>query len=212
MTVTSDQTGDKRHSERFSQNAKYNFLHTGWKLGVLIWWVTLMVPAVWASTPNNVLVVGQVAEPKSLDPQAVTAVNDFRILINLYDGLVRYKDGSLEVEPALATSWKISDDGTVYTFYLRKGVKFHDDTPFNAQAVKFNFDRMLVDSHPQHDTGPFPLAFFFQSIVQTRVIDDYTVQFKLDKPYAPLLSNLAYPTGLIVSPTAVKKHHKDFLG
>lgn len=186
--------------------------HTVMKFAALLslCYITMMLSTAWAATPNNVLVVGQVAEPKSLDPQAVTAVNDFRILVNLYDGLVRYKDGSLEVEPALASSWKISEDGTVYTFTLRKKVKFHDGTPFNAQAVKFNFDRMLDDAHPQHDTGPFPLAFFFQSIEETRVIDDYTVQFKLDKPYAPLLSNLAYPTGLIVSPTAVKKYHKDF--
>ena len=74
---------------------------------------------------NDVLVVGQIAEPKALDPAAVTAVNDFRILMNIYDGLVRYKDGTLEVEPALAKSWTISDDGTEYTFNLRSGVKFH---------------------------------------------------------------------------------------
>ena len=163
-----------------------------------------------ASSPNDVLVVGQIAEPKSLDPQTVTAVNDFRILINLYDGLVRYKPGSLQVEPALATSWKISKDGKRYTFKLRKGVKFHDGTPFNAAAVKFNFDRMLDKKNPYYNTGPFPLAFFFKSIVETKVIDDDTVQFILDKPYAPLLSNLAYPTGLIVSPTAVKKDKSDF--
>src|SRR5699024_5161929 len=72
-----------------------------------------------AQTPPGVLIVGQIAEPKSLDPQVVTAVNDFRILMNIYDGLVRYRDGSLEVEPALAKSWKISDDGTIYTFHLR---------------------------------------------------------------------------------------------
>jgi peptide/nickel transport system substrate-binding protein len=52
-----------------------------------------------------VLIVGQIAEPKALDPAAVTAVNDFRILMNVYDGLVRYKSGTLEVEPALATDW-----------------------------------------------------------------------------------------------------------
>ncbi len=73
-----------------------------------------------AQTPPGVLIVGQIAEPKALDPAAVTAVNDFRILMNLYDGLVRYKDGTLEVEPALAESWDISDDGTVYTFKLRR--------------------------------------------------------------------------------------------
>src|SRR5271170_1392144 len=95
-----------------------------------------------AETPPKVLVVGQIAEPKSLDPAAVTAVNDFRILMNLYDGLVRYKDGALEVEPALATSWKISPDGLTYTFALRDGVKFHDGSAFTADAVKFDFDRM----------------------------------------------------------------------
>lgn len=59
-----------------------------------------------AQTPPDVLVVGQIAEPQSLDPHTVTATNDFRILVNVYDGLVRFKDGTLEVEPALAESWK----------------------------------------------------------------------------------------------------------
>ena len=67
-----------------------------------------------AQTPPGVLVVGQIAEPKALDPAAVTAVNDFRILMNVYDGLVRYKSGTLEVEPALAESWEIAEDGTAY--------------------------------------------------------------------------------------------------
>ena len=66
-----------------------------------------------AATPKDVLVVAQIAEPKSMDPATVTAVNDFRILMNLYDGLVRYRSGTLEVEPGLAESWTISDDGKV---------------------------------------------------------------------------------------------------
>ena len=103
-----------------------------------------------AQTPSDVLVIGQIAEPKALDPAAVTAVNDFRILMNVYDGLVRYKDGTLEVEPSLATSWDISADGKTYTFNLREGVKFHDGSAFNADAVKFNFDRMLDENHPYH--------------------------------------------------------------
>ncbi|MFW5644077.1 MAG: ABC transporter substrate-binding protein, partial [Alkalispirochaeta sp.] len=97
---------------------------------------------------EEMLVVGQIAEPKALDPHTVTAVNDFRILVNIYEGLVQFQDGSLTVEPALARSWEISDDGRVYTFHLREGVSFHDGTPFNAEAVKFNFDRMLDEDHP----------------------------------------------------------------
>ncbi len=163
-----------------------------------------------AQTPPGVLIVGQIAEPKALDPAAVTAVNDFRILMNVYDGLVRYKDGTLEVEPALATDWTISEDGTVYTFTLREGVSFHDGSAFNAEAVKFNFDRMLNEDHPYHDTGPFPLAFFFSAVETVEAVDDLTVKFTLNAPYAPFLSNLAYPTGLIVSPAAVEEFGSDF--
>ncbi len=172
--------------------------------------LALSVGAATAQTPENVLIVGQIAEPQALDPAAVTAVNDFRILMNMYDGLVRYKDGTLEVEPALATDWTISDDGTRYTFTLREGVTFHDGSAFDAEAVKFNFDRMLDESHPYHDTGPFPLAFFFSSVESVDVIDPQTVSFRLNGPYAPFLSNLAYPTGLIVSPAAVMEHGADF--
>lgn len=170
----------------------------------------LLAPIAVAQTPANVLVVGQIAEPKSLDPHAVTAVNDFRILMNIYDGLVRYKEGALEVEPALAESWNISAGGTEYVFKLRSGVKFHDGTAFNAEAVKFNFDRMLKKDHPYHNTGPFPLSFFFSAIKEVSVVNNNTVQFTLNSPYAPFLSNLAYPTGLVVSPAAVKKHKKNF--
>ena len=163
-----------------------------------------------AQTPPGVLIVGQIAEPKALDPAAVTAVNDFRILMNVYDGLVRYKDGTLEVEPALATDWEINEDGTVYTFTLREGVRFHDGSPFNAEAVKFNFDRMLNEDHPFYETGPFPLSFFFSAVETVEALDEQTVRFTLNAPYAPFLSNLAYPTGLIVSPAAVEQHGADF--
>lgn len=171
--------------------------------------MVLTLPAL-AQTPPNVLIVGQIAEPKSLDPQAVTATNDFRILVNLYDGLVRFKKGTLEIEPALAKSWDISEDGTTYTFHLREDVTFQDGTPFDAEAVKFTFDRMLKDDHPFHDTGPFPLAFFFSQVEDVTARDAQTVIFKLKEPFAPFLSNLAYPTGLIVSPAAVKEHGQDF--
>jgi peptide/nickel transport system substrate-binding protein len=163
-----------------------------------------------AQTPPGVLVVGQIAEPKSLDPAAVTAVNDFRILVNLYEGLLKYKPGTLEVAPGLAESWEVSEDGTEYTFTLREGVVFHDGTPFDAEAVKFNFDRMLDENHPYHDTGPFPLAFFFSAVDGVEAVDARTVKFTLSGPYAPFLSNLAYPTGLIVSPAAVMADGADF--
>ncbi|WP_420828373.1 ABC transporter substrate-binding protein [Devosia salina] len=171
--------------------------------------LALVAPAS-AQTPPNVLVVGQIAEPASLDPHVSTAANDFRIAMNIYDGLVRNKQGTLEIEPALATDWTISDDGLEYTFNLREGVTFHDGSPFNAEAVKFNFDRMLDENHPFADTGPFPLAFFFSSVENVEVVDDLTVKFTLNEPFAPFMSNLASATGLIVSPAAVEKYGADY--
>ncbi len=172
--------------------------------------VLLAASPVVAQTPPNVLVVGQIAEPQSLDPQVSTAANDFRIATNVYEGLVRFASGTLEIEPALATEWTISDDGLVYTFTLREGVTFHDGTPFNAEAVKFTFDRMLDEEHPYYETGPFPLSFNFADVTETRVVDEYTVEFTLGQPFAPFLTNLATNTGGIVSPTAVAEYGDDF--
>ncbi len=155
--------------------------------------------------PADTLVVGQVAEPRSLDPQVTTALNDFRILVNLFEGLVRYRPGTLEPAPGLAESWQVSEDGRVYTFKLRADVRFHDGSRFDAEAVRFNFQRMLDPGHPYHNTGPFPLAFFFDAVESIEVLDPLTVRFRLDQPFAPFLSNLAYPAGLIVSPAAIER-------
>jgi peptide/nickel transport system substrate-binding protein len=106
----------------------------------------------------DVLLLGQVAEPQSLDPQVATAANDSRILVNIYEGLVRNADGSLTLEPGWQP-WQVSDDGLTYTFQLRDHIQFHDGTSFNAQAVKFTFERMLDKHHPYYSTGPFPLSF-----------------------------------------------------
>ena len=172
--------------------------------------VLMAASPVVAQTPPNVLIVGQIAEPQTLDPQVSTAANDFRILTNMFEGLVRFAEGTLEVEPALATDWTISDDGLVYTFTLREGVTFHDGTPFNAEAVKFTFDRMLDEEHPYYDTGPFPLSFNFADVTSVEVLDEYTVEFTLGTPFAPFMTNLATNTGVIVSPTAVAEYGEDF--
>lgn len=162
------------------------------------------------SSPNDVLLVGLTDEPRSLDPSVTTSLNDNRITANIFDGLVRFREGTLELEPSLAESWTISDDGLTYTFRLRSGVRFHDGTVFDASSVRFTFERMLREDHPEHDTGPFPLAFFFSSIETIESPDPRTVIFHLSEPFAPLLSNLASPTGFIVSPSAVDHYGREF--
>lgn len=133
----------------------------------------------------GVKVVGQIAKPQALDPHGVTAVNDFRILMHLYDGLVRQAPGTLEVEPALAEAWEISEDGTVYTFTLREGITFHDGSHLNTEAVVWNFERMLDEDHPYHHTGPFPLSFFFSAIENVEALDSRNVRLTLSEPCAP---------------------------
>jgi peptide/nickel transport system substrate-binding protein len=161
---------------------------------------------------GGTLVVGLVAEPTSLDPGQPTDQNTIgRIHPNIHETLVRYAEDGFDVVPHLATSWKISEDGLLYTFQLRAGVKFHDGTPFNAEAVKFSFERMLNKEHPYYHTGPFPFAgFWYGRIKQIEVNDPLTVTFTLSEPYTPFLGALAIPTGSIVSPAAVQKWGKDF--
>jgi peptide/nickel transport system substrate-binding protein len=162
------------------------------------------------ATPGT-LVIGLVAEPTSLDPGQLTDINSMKLLGAMYDTLVRFKPNSFDLEPSLATSWDISGDLTQYTFKLRPGVKFHDGTDFNADAVKFTYDRLLDPNHPYADTGPFPFApGYYGSIAETNVIDPLTVQFKLNRQDASLINAFTLNTGRIVSPEAVKTQRKNF--
>lgn len=164
-----------------------------------------------ALSAANTLVIGLVAEPTSMDPGQLTDINSMRVLSSVYDTLVRFKENSFTLEPSLATSWTISSDGLNYTFKLRRGVKFHDGTPFNAGAVKFTYDRLLDPKHPYANTGPFPFAgFYYGAIKGVTVVDSSTVRFTLKRPFSPLLNNLTLNTGRIVSPAAVKRHGKEF--
>src|SRR6059036_515982 len=142
-------------------------------VGLVVGWLLVGAGAPQAAPAPKTLVVGLVAEPTSLDPAQLTDINSMRILSSVYDTLVRFDEGGFDLKPALATKWTVSSDGLTYTFELRKNVKFHDGTPFNAAAVKFNFDRMLDPKHEFASTGPFPFAgFYYGSVKETKVTDD----------------------------------------
>ncbi|MEC1261470.1 nickel ABC transporter substrate-binding protein [Bacillus swezeyi] len=102
----------------------------------------------------------------------------------VYEPLVSYQDGG-DLKPHLAESWDISKDGKVYTFYLRKGVKFSDGTSFNAQIVKKNFDTLLKNVELHSWLG------FITKIERTDVIDENTFQLTLKEPYYPTIQELA---------------------
>jgi peptide/nickel transport system substrate-binding protein len=179
---------------------------------LIILLVALGVGAGWAmAQPGTRIVIGLQAEPTTLDVAQLSDYNSSRTAMGMYDGLVRFADGSTDIEPALAESWEVSDDGLTYTFHLRPGVTFHDGTPVDAEAVKFSFERQIDPNHPYHDTGEFPYAeFTLGNIESIEVIDTLTVQITLSATFAPFLSNLAMHAAAIVSPTAVAEYGRDF--
>lgn len=154
---------------------------------------------------SDTLVFGQASDPRSLDPAYADDGESTKINTNIYEGLVMYGDHSTELEPCLAESWEVSEDGLTYTFHLRQGVKFHDGTDFNAEAVKFNFDRQL----PGNATEDMPYAgFIFSAVTEVIAEDEYTVVIKLSEPQTPFLANLAMMQGSpIVSPAAIEANN-----
>lgn len=152
---------------------------------------------------GQTLIYAQGSDPRGLDPAFVDDGESSKIIVNVYEGLLKYKAGSTDLEPCLADSWDISSDGKVYTFKLHKGVKFQDGTPFNAEAVKYTIDRQL----PPNATEDMPYASFtFGPVEKVDVVDDLTVKITLKEPYTPFLANLAMSLAApIVSPTAAKK-------
>ncbi len=145
------------------------------------------------------LVFAQGADPRGLDPALVDDGESSKVMCQIYEGLLKYAKDSTEVEPCLAKDWEISEDGLVYTFHLQEGVTFHDGTPFNAEAVKFNIDRQTVNS-----TEDMPYAgFVYQYVDSCEVVDEYTVQVNLKAVCTPFLNNLAMSMAApMVSPTA----------
>jgi len=116
----------------------------------------------------------------------------------------------MKIEPALAVRWECSRDGLTWTFVLRRGVSFHDGTPFNADAVVFTFLRQMDPSNPnRHRDFPiFAETFFY--VKDVRKTGSHEVRFTLSKPFPPFLASLLSDSASIVSPSAVKKKGAEF--
>src|SRR5688572_26013063 len=170
-----------------------------------------LVPVPAAAQPAGTLVVGLVAEPVNLDPAQVTDLNSGRVGRRIVETLVTFPEESTQVVPGLAESWTISKDGLKYTFKLRKNIKFHDGTAFDAEAVKFSIERQFNPEHPFNKLGKYPFAnYFFGNVKAVEVVDPSTVEFVLKEPRASFLTVLTAAAASIVSPTAVKKFGADY--
>ena len=165
------------------------------------------------------LVFGTASDPVVLDGALVSDGESLRALDQMFEGLVTLKEGSTEVVPGLAESWEADAAGTAWTFKLRDGVKFHDGTDFNADAVCFNFDRWY------NFKGPFQLesaTYYWQTVFggfadkkkpslykSCEAVDDTTVRLNLTKASASFLGALALTNFTFASPKALQEFGAD---
>jgi peptide/nickel transport system substrate-binding protein len=168
------------------------------------------------------LVFAGASDPTYLDPALVSDGESFRVTEQMFEGLVKLKPGTTKIVPSLATSWNLKG-GKVWTFNLRKGVKFHDGTPWNAAAACANFNRWY------NWTGPFqdPSAtFYYQATYggfkknevanlstplfkSCRAVGNYRIVVTLTKPSGVFFPSLVIQSFAMQSPTAMKKYGAD---
>src|SRR5439155_1582395 len=169
---------------------------------LVLGFAALLVPSVDAQKRGGTLTIVRPTDPVSLDPNLETTAPGAWVYFNMLEGLLTL-DEKMQIKPALATSYEVMSP-TKVRFKLRSGVKFHDGTPFNAEAVKFTFDRALKG------TPPARWASLAGSLSHAEVVDNLTVDVVTREPYGPILRTLAMYCMGIVSPTAVGKMGPDF--
>jgi peptide/nickel transport system substrate-binding protein len=175
------------------------------------------------ATSGGTFVFGIGVDPIALDAALAPDNNAGRIVNQMLESLVELAPGRTTVVPRLATRWTASADGRRWTFFLRRGVKFHDGTPFNAAAVCFNFERWYGFA------GSLQRAAFYWSLVfggfrkpeagtpgpaqslyrGCRRVGDFTVRLRLARRTSSFLAGLAYPGFGIASPTALRNYDAD---
>jgi peptide/nickel transport system substrate-binding protein len=175
------------------------------------------------ASSGGTLVFAGTADPAYLDPALASDGETFRVTEQMMEGLVRLRPGTTKIVPALATSWKLSGGGKVWSFNLRKGVKFHDGTPWNAAAACYNFNRWY------NWTGPFqdPSAtFYYQATyggfkknevanLSPPLFRSCTAQgasrivVRLNRPSGVFFPSLVIQSFAMQSPTAMKKYGAD---
>lgn len=165
---------------------------------VLGWVVMLVLGVVGCSTGERVdlgdeasgnLIAAIAGEPDQLDPHKTSAYFSFEVLENVFDTLVE-PDADLEMRPALAESWDISPDQRTWTFQLRRGVTFHDGSPFTADDVVYSYRRIIDEQLTNVDK--------FSAVTDVRALDPATVRIIVDKPTPNLLTNIGGFKGMAI--------------
>ena len=147
-----------------------------------------------AFAQQDSITIGMQLEPPNLDPTGgAAAAIDEVVYANVFEGLTRFgPDGS--VQPALAKSWDVSEDGTVYTFHLNEGVTFHDGTAMDAEDVVFSLDRARAEDSTNAQKA------LFEGIAGVVAVDPLTVEVTLTAPNGNFPFNMAWGDAVIVAP------------
>lgn len=155
-------------------------------------------PSPTAVTAKTLLKVAIGTDLDTVDPHGQTTTTVFNVMRHVYETLLFF-DEKGNLVPCLAERWEVSPDGLAYTFYIRKGVRFHDGSALDAETVKMNFERWM-DPNVR-----VPLRTHLGPIDRVEVVDNYTVRVYLKQPYAPFLRAVASYL-LIASPEAIRKY------
>jgi peptide/nickel transport system permease protein/peptide/nickel transport system substrate-binding protein len=151
---------------------------------------------------NNTLNAAVAADPVTLDPSAGLSGAEYVFLYALYDRLVHFEPSTLRPLPGLATDWKFTGQGNLdFEMNIRQGVKFHDGTELNAEAVKTSLDH-VIETGIVKDLSP---------VKSIEVTGPYKIVIHLSRPYSILPMVLADRAGMIISPAALKKYGKDIV-
>ena len=153
------------------------------------------------------------SDPPTLDPHLTADTSSGQIVVEVFSGLVTIST-DLKLEPDIAERWEVSPDGRTYTFFLRRGVKFHDGKPVTAKDFKYSLERAAdpKTKSPVADTYLGDIVGVKEKlkgraaeVSGVKVIDDHTLQITIDTPKAYFLAKLTYPTGFVVDQGNVER-------
>ncbi|MGH2403966.1 MAG: glutathione ABC transporter substrate-binding protein [bacterium] len=160
-------------------------------------------PAAPAPTRGGTMIIGHGTDAVILDSATATDAPTFTILEHIVETLFTLTAEG-KVRPGLALSQSVSSDGKTWTFRLRTGVRFHDGTPFDAEAAKFNLDRVLDQATRSN------WRFLISRITSVSVVDPSTIRIVTDAPFAPLLAHLSHGGMGMQSPAAIRRLGADY--
>ncbi|HQZ39638.1 MAG TPA: ABC transporter substrate-binding protein [Vicinamibacterales bacterium] len=153
--------------------------------------------------PRDTLVFAASADATTLDPHNTTDTESDQVIMMMYETLIGF-DRDMRIVPRLAERWEVAPDGVTWTFHLRRGVRFHDGTPFNAEAVRRSFARVMdpVANHKR--------LVLFTMVDRVEAVDDTTVRIITRYPFGAFEPTMAHVSAAIVNPTVAERFGKDF--